>query len=119
MSFGDLVELLLDDANDGEVFATMGLLSNGCTAVLEYARPYALDLDSLAASRRRYEHLATIKADTEAAPTHNPKTGKFVWSRGDNRFGWQCYLGGFYGTGCRVAHFLPALKWDLSMLPAV
>ncbi|MEG5262886.1 alpha/beta hydrolase [Pseudomonas sp. JDS28PS106] len=57
------------------------------------------------------------RTGTPGAPSHNPVTGTFSWSREANRFCWECLRGGFEPVGERAAWLSPALAPTLEGLP--
>ncbi len=57
------------------------------------------------------------RTGTGDAPTDNPMTGEFGWTRAANRFGWNAMRGSGEIPDERLGHFAPALAGDVSGLP--
>src|SRR3546814_3300091 len=57
------------------------------------------------------------RTGTDACPYANPTTGKFIWTRASNRFGWRALHGDSRVDDARRGWFSPSLAADLAGLP--
>lgn len=57
------------------------------------------------------------RSGSDADVWRNPHTGEFLWTRANNRFGWQSLRGDYVPDDARKGWFSPSLAEDLSNLP--